>query len=156
MHVTNSPEVTVTAMVIVVVGAIGFMRFLRWVNTAPLHPDPWDEELERAVKQDDAVPVCHHCFSPAPPGQWFCESCGTAVGPYNNWMPYLYVFSQGEVLRNGVTDRVRRSPLTLMGYFLISLNCFLVFAPVFWFLLLRHWRTDSPGRVQATERPTQN
>ena len=53
-------------------------------------------------------------------------------------MPYLNAFSQGEVLRNGVFDRMRASPLILVGYLLVSLKGYLVFAPVYWFFLARN------------------
>lgn len=118
----------------------GVWRLLVWVRSAPVKPDPWDEATEAAVQQEDAVPVCHHCLTPAPAGQWFCERCGNAVGPYNNWMPYIHVFSEGEVFRNGVLDKMRRSPLTIVGYFLASLANYFIFAPIYWFFLFRHWR----------------
>jgi hypothetical protein len=123
-----------------VLAVLGCWRLLVWIKTAPVKPDPWDDATEAAVQAEDAVPVCHHCLTPVPPDQWFCKHCGAAVGPYNNWMPYVHVFSEGEVLRNGVLDRVRRSPITIVGYVLLSLAQYLIFAPVFWFFLFRHWR----------------
>jgi hypothetical protein len=74
------------------------------------------------VQDADAVPICHHCLTQIPPGQWFCETCGTSVGPYNNVMGYLSWFSYGEVLRNGVGARMRASPVVLGGYCLITFN----------------------------------
>jgi|SRR5580765_2086584 len=125
------------------VGVFSFWRLLRWIRSAPVKPDPWDEATEAAVQAEDAVPVCHHCLTPARPDQWFCEHCGCAVGPYNNMMPFLNVFSEGEVFRNGVFAHVRRTPLTVFGYLLGSLANYLIFAPVYWFFLFRHWREDS-------------
>jgi len=151
MHVNDDPEGPVTLLVITVVVIIAFVRFLRWIEDQPLQPEPWNEATERAVHEDEALPVCHRCFTPAPPGQWFCETCGCAVGPYNNWMPYLHVFSQGEVLRNGVTDRIRRNPLTVVGYVLISLSAFQIFAPIYWYFLFRRWKSGSKEGGSATE-----
>ena len=37
-------------------------------------------------------------------------------------MPYVNVFSEGEVLRNGTTSRLRKGLLIPVGYMLISLN----------------------------------
>jgi len=125
---------------------------LGWVRAAPLHPDPWDAATERAVEQAAAPEVCHHCAMPLPAGNWFCEHCGRAVGPYNNLMPYVNAFSEGEVYRCGVSERVRRSPMLIVGYLLISLS-YLIFAPVYWFLLFknifRHPR-------EATALPNEN
>jgi len=105
-------------------------RLITLIKDAPAAADPWDVEVEHGLQQADAVPVCHHCLTEVPPGQWFCESCGGAVGPYNKYMPYVYCFSEGEVFRNGVTDRLPRNTLTVCGYLLLSLNYF-VFAPIY-------------------------
>ncbi len=53
------------------------------------------------------------------------------MGPYNNWMPYLYVFSQGEVLRNGTAGRFRINGVTILGYIFYSFSGFLIFAPIY-------------------------
>ncbi len=52
----------------------------------------------------------------------------------------VYIFSQGEALRTGVAEGVRRSPLVVAGYFLFSLSLFGIFAPVYWFFLLKNLR----------------
>jgi len=122
----------------VILGGLTLGRLVFWVREAPLRPDPWEPEIDEGLRQPEAQPVCHRCFTPQPPGQWFCEHCGSAVGPYNNLMPYVNVFSQGEVFRNGVTDRVRIGPLTVAGYFLASLQSYVVFPPLYWFFLLRN------------------
>ena len=67
-------------------------------------------------------------MTPQEPEAWFCKHCGAAVGPYNNLMPFLNVFSEGEVLRNGITHRFRNRPFIAFGYFLITLGFFLGFA----------------------------
>jgi hypothetical protein len=105
-----------------VIGVAGYLfwRLLAWVRSAPTKPDPWDAEVEKEIEA--APEICPHCSTPQPPTAWFCEHCGRAVGPYNNLMPYIQVFSEGEVLRNGTQDRMRKSPLIVIGYFLISFD----------------------------------
>ena len=134
-------------------------RLVAWIRDAPARPDPWDGEVENQLQT--APEICPHCSTPQPPTAWFCEHCGRAVGPYNNLMPFLYVFSEGEVLRNGTQDRLRKSPLIVIGYFLISFNIFVLAMSLgrssvmvslllllgllgFWFALLKNFcRPDS-------------
>jgi hypothetical protein len=97
-------------------------RLIAWVRSAPLTPDPWDAETEKKIQEPETPEICPHCLTELPPTAWFCQRCGRAVGPYNNWMPYLQVFSEGEVFRNATCDRLRSSPLILIGYFLLSLT----------------------------------
>jgi hypothetical protein len=114
------PNLVVIMFAIVGFIAVGFWRLIVWVRDAPVTPDPWDAETEQQLEA--APEICPHCSTPQPATAWFCEHCGRAVGPYNNLMPYVNVFSEGEVLRNGTHDRLRKSPLILIGYFLISFN----------------------------------
>ncbi len=155
MNGMNTSEMTVVAVALAIVGSIAFWRLLCWVRSSPVHPDPWGEATEQAMEQPDTQEVCHHCSTPLPPGSWFCEHCGRAVGPYNNLMPWVNAFSEGEVFRSGVEEHVRRSPWLLTGYLLISLN-YLIFAPFYWVRLFRNLfhghveATDSPGPPPAT------
>lgn len=104
-----------------------FWRLIVWVRDSPARPDPWETDVAQKLDDPETPETCPHCSTPQPPTAWFCEHCGRAVGPYNNLMPYLQVFSEGEVLRNGTNDRMRKSPLIVIGYFLVSFN-FLVLA----------------------------
>lgn len=97
-------------------------RLIIWVRDAPLTADPWDAEVEKKLQEPETAEICPHCLTELPPTAWFCQRCGRAVGPYNNMMPYLQVFSEGEVLRSATCDRLRSSPLILIGYFLLSLS----------------------------------
>jgi hypothetical protein len=111
-------------------------RALAWWRERP-PPDPWEEELDAAVRHIDATPLCHRCFEPQPPIGWFCHRCGSPVGSYNNWMPYIWIFSLGEVLLSGVGPRARYSMLTIPGYVLVALGEFgpfglIYLARVFW------------------------
>lgn len=136
-------------LVATVVGSFLIYHLVLWVRDSPTKPDPWGSEIEASLHEPNAVPVCHRCFTPCPPRGWFCENCGGAVGPYNNYMPYVRVFSEGEVFRNGVTGRLRTSPLIIAGYFPYSLTAYLMFAPVYWFFLVKNLnqqrKADSSG-----------
>jgi hypothetical protein len=126
------PDRLIGEVALVVLASVFLWRFIR---AGEISPEPWGEEIEKAVQEAEAVEVCHRCFDPVAPGSWFCGHCGGAVGPYNNWMPYIYLFSQGEVLRNGGNDKLPRNALIVIGYLLFSINSYVIFAPVYWFFL---------------------
>jgi hypothetical protein len=128
----------------------GLWRFVVWVREAPTTPDPWDAETEQKLSEPEAQEVCHHCLAPQPPTVWFCAHCGSAVGPYNNLMPYVQVFSEGEVFRNGTSGRFRNRPLILIGYFLITLGTFYFLAPIYLLLLLSNLK-HPPGEPEPAE-----
>jgi hypothetical protein len=139
MNVLTPKESALVWLLLAAGAGLAVRQIVIWLNEPPSSPDPWDTETDKAVRQPDAVPVCHRCLTPQSPCGWFCPTCGSAVGPYNNYMPYVYIFSEGEVLRNGVTDRMRIGLLTGVGYFLVSLD-YLFFAPIYWFFLVRNFR----------------
>jgi ribosomal protein L40E len=127
-------------------------RFIVWIREAPTTPDPWDAETEQKLSEPEAVEVCPRCFSEQPPTAWFCARCGSAVGPYNNLMPYVQIFSEGEVFRNGTSGRFRNRPLILIGYFLVTLGTYPLFAPIYWFSLLLNWKRPSGEPEPAEEQ----
>ena len=135
---TRDPELLIGEVALALVALVGLCRFIVRTGQNPRSPDPWDEEIEKAVHEPDAVEVCHRCFDPVPPAFWFCQHCGCAVGPYNNLMPYVTIFSEGEVLRNGANDKLRQKPLILAGYLLLSLHEYLIFAPIYWIFLFKN------------------
>ncbi len=163
-HLTEPANLGLLMMLVaVVVGGLGIYRLVLWVRAAAPKPDPWGDELERSLQSPEAIPVCHHCFTPCPPRGWFCENCGCAVGPYNNWMPYLYVFSEGEVLRNGVTSRLPINFLTIGGYLLGAMGClalmplFAVLLPFYlWRVFKNLSRPAGEAVQQAVEYPPAN
>jgi len=144
-------EQALAALVILGICAMAVYRFVLWVMEAPRTVDPWGKEIDEVMNRDEAVPVCHHCFTPQLHNGWFCPECGAIVGPYCNYMPYLYIFSEGEVLRAGVTERIGRRPLVVTGYILFSLGMFAIAAPIYWFFLFKNL-TRSPNG-QATPMP---
>ena len=152
MFGTSDPNQMVAGLGVGFLLLAGLWRLIAWVREAPPKSDPWDAEVEHQLEEPEAAEVCHHCLTQQPPNAWFCEHCGSAVGPYNNMMPYLNVFSEGEVLRNGAADRLRKNPLIIAGYLLFSLSVYVVFAPIFWFFLfknLKRSREEKPGEQSA-------
>jgi hypothetical protein len=135
---TLDSEKTVALLGILVICVVVLYRFVVWIMEAPRTIDPWDKEMDEAVNDRAAVPLCHHCLTPQEHNGWFCPECGATVGPYSNYLPYIYVFSQGEVLRAGVRERLRRSWLITVGYVLVSLGMFAFAAPVYWFFLFKN------------------
>jgi hypothetical protein len=133
----------------------GLWRFVTWVREAPIRPDPWDAEVEQKLSEPEAQEICHHCFAPQPPTAWFCARCGSAVGPYNNLMPFVQVFSEGEVFRNGTSGRFRNRPLILIGYFLITLGSFPFLAPVYWLSLILNSKRSPELQEPAEEKNIQ-
>jgi hypothetical protein len=103
-------------------------------------PNPWPDEIEAAVRAPDAIPVCHCCATPCELPVWFCPDCGAAIGPYNNVMPYIYLFSVGEALRSGVGPEAHFTPFRTVAYVVIGLAEYGVFAPLYFIRLYRNYR----------------
>lgn len=135
---SNDPNLSVAGLGVTVLLLAALGQLIRWVRAATPKPDPWGAEVEAALQSEDATPICHRCLTPHSELAWFCGHCGSAVGTYSNLMPFVYVFSQGEVFRNGVTDKFRVSPLLITGYLLYSLISYAIFAPLFWYFFLKN------------------
>ena len=155
MFAVSDPNMIIAGFAVGGLVFAAFWRFIVWIRDAPVKPDPWDAEVEQKVSGPEAVEVCPHCLTEQPPAAWFCKGCGRAVGPYNNLMPYLQIFSEGEVFRNGVSGRFRNRPLILIGYFLITLGTFSFLAPIYWFSLLLNWKRPPGGPKPAGEQNVQ-
>ena len=67
-------------------------------------------------------------------------------------MPFVYLFSQGEVFRAGTVDPIRRTPLMVFGYVLCSLVSYAFFAPFYWYRFFRNLR---PRRTETGDEPAQ-
>jgi len=113
----------------------------RWWRTVG-GPDPWDDDTDHAVREADSVPVCRHCLTPCSDPVWFCPACGRSFGPYNNTMPFLYIFSIGEAMRAGVNRQTRWTPFTRLGFILLGLAEYVLLAPVYFY---RMYRARHPG-----------
>jgi 4-amino-4-deoxy-L-arabinose transferase-like glycosyltransferase len=140
MFTTHDPDLLVGEIALAGLGLALFWRFLAWVRDAPVKPDPWDAETEQKASSPETPAACHRCSIPLKPDAWFCPHCNTAVGPYNNLMPYVQIFSEGEVLRNGSSPHLRNRPLIVIGYFLLTLVFCPFLAPLYWILLAKNLR----------------
>jgi len=134
----SNANLTIGALAIGGFILVGLWRLIVSIRDAPSTPDPWSAEIAASLEQPDATPICHRCLAPHSNQAWFCEHCGSAVGTYNNWMPYVCIFSEGEVFRNGVTDKMRASPLIIIGYLFYSLGNYFIFAPIYWFFFFKN------------------
>src|SRR5438552_17126222 len=111
----------------------GSWRLMQWFLKGPLSPDPWDEQVATEIAKDETPPLCCRCLTPHDSLAHFCPDCGSAVGPYTNWLPYPYLFSVGQILRTGTSDDYKRSPATIIGFFLLGLVEYpVVVAPLYW------------------------
>ncbi len=142
-------EQALLALVLLGFVAAAIYMFVIWLMDARRTPDPWGEEVTNALESDEAVEVCHHCLTPQHHNGWFCPECGATVGNYCNYLPFVYVFSQGEVLRAGVMERLRPRALIVVGYVLLSLATLAVVAPVYWFWLYRNLHRTSEPTAEA-------
>jgi hypothetical protein len=70
--------------------------------------------------------------------------------------PYLYLFSLGEVLREGTSGRVRKSWLTVAGYVILSLAEYVIFAPIYWFFLFRNLSRKEEQQTAESVPPVIN
>ena len=147
MIAASDPNMIIAGFAVGGLALAMFWRFIVWIREAPVRPDPWDAETEQKISESEAREVCPHCSTPQPPDAWFCAHCGRAVGPYNNLMPYVQVFSEGEVFRNGTSGRFRNRPLILLGYFLMTLGTFPILAPIYLLSLLLNWKRP-PGEPE--------
>ena len=113
------------------------------------HPNPWPILIEKAIHDSDAIPVCHRCFTPHG-ARWFCEGCGSAIGPYNNLDPYLYTFSLGESARAGVGGLINFNVFTITGYLL---TIPLYFLPFYLYRLRKNYQHKRYGDIPRQSRP---
>jgi hypothetical protein len=146
---THSNEIQLAVLVILGICAVGVYRAIRWIMEAPRTGDPWGQETEEALETEEAVPLCNHCLAPQQHNGWFCPECGATVGPYANYMPYVYVFAEGAVLRSGVTQRLPRKFFITLGFILVSLGTFAIAAPIYWFFLFRNLRQNRNAGLEA-------
>ncbi len=111
-------------------------------------PDPWSADVAARVNDKAATPLCLNCLFPQGPHAWFCLNCGFPTGEYVVLMPYLQNFVLGEALRRGVMGAPERRCGVQAFFVLYSICEYTVFAPLYWYWMLRRSR----GRPIATEQ----
>ena len=157
-YLTVDPATRVGLLAIAVLLCFGLWMLIRWLFSGPPQPDPWSEEVAAEIAKDDAVPLCHRCLAPHDSQVDFCPDCGAAVGPYTNLLPYPYLFSIGHTLRIGTSGDFRRSPLTIVGFFCLGIAEYALFAPFYWFMLLKGLSTrgqsEPPSDLPPQDAPS--
>jgi len=125
------------AMAAVAVAAV--LTLVTWIRrlASKSTPDPWPQEVDEAVRNREAVPICLSCLYPQRERSWLCPNCGFPAGDFVTLMPYLQNFAIGELFRRGVmgppeTSIGRNALLTLL-----SLGEYGFFAPVYWYWMIR-------------------
>jgi len=133
-------------LIIIIGAAIVISAVARWKWSGPRAAEPWAREIDDALDAPEAVPLCLHCLAPQEHDGWFCPECGATVGLYCNYMPFVSLFSQGEVLRAGVANSLPATPLRVAGYVLLAFSSYAIFAPFYWIALFRGLgRTEQPA-----------
>jgi hypothetical protein len=123
-------------------------QFYRWLVTGPRTPDPWGQEVQNATESPDAVPLCTRCLAPQQHTGWFCPNCGAVVAEGGNCLPFVYLFSIGEGMREAAN---RRGLLTTTGAMLIGL---VTLSPIYCLaFLFRTWKGPSLRATSGSEKP---
>ncbi len=158
IYLKDDPTTVVGVLGIAILLCLVLWRLFRWLFSGPPQPDPWSEEVAAEIAKDDAVPLCHRCLAPHDSQVDFCPDCGAPVGPYTNWLPYPYLFSIGHTLRIGASGDFRRSPLTIAGFLLLGMVEYALFAPVYWFMLLKglsvRCQSEPPSDLPPQDAPS--
>jgi hypothetical protein len=149
----NDREMLVALVATIALGLCGLYVSLRRFFAGPRSPDPWDETVTAQIESPDSDRLCHRCVTPHSDHEHYCPNCGAAVGDYNNLLPFEQLFSEGEVFRNGTTQRFKLTGPIMCGYLLASLAAYAIVAPIYWFFLLRSLVGRAPVAVNGGETP---
>lgn len=150
----RGPETFVAVLAIGGAIAFGIWRGIKSLSQTRATPDPWDEALNTAMTEAEAVPLCHRCLCAHSNGADFCPECGAAVGQYTNWLPFPQLFSIGHELRIGTSGEFRRTPLVVAGFILFSLAEYTLFAPIYWIAFLRRIFRNPPDGPPPESPPS--
>jgi hypothetical protein len=129
------------------VGSVAVYGLIRWIQSAPVRPDPWESETGPPGEEASEHLICPRCLTPHAESRDFCATCGLPVGLCTNLSPYLYIFCLGDALRTGAFGRFPVRLSTIFGYVLLPLCLFVPLAPFYWYRVFKNL-----GRT-ATEPP---
>jgi hypothetical protein len=139
-------EIMLGLVVLLALVFYALVLFLKRVSAGPRSPEPWDAEVAAKLEDSTTTVLCHRCLVPNDPGADFCEQCGAAIGQYTNYLPFPYLFSMGHTLRLGTAGEYKRTPVTILGYILLALEEYLIFAPVYLYQLFRKLPQKPPPK----------
>ena len=139
---TNPVAMTIETLVDCGIVAGVSCGLIHWLKSAGTTPDPWGPDIEEYIRDPQTSALCHRCLIPQADNAWFCPECGSSVGPYNNYMPFVVIFPQGEILRARVTDKFRPSFLILSGFAVYAVIQYAIFAPIYWYFLYQNFRRN--------------
>lgn len=143
-----SPEAKVGVFAIAGLVLVGCLLFIRWLFSGKAGPNPWDEKTEESLHQPDATPLCRRCLEP----HELEARYGLPVDSMVPLSPFHQVFALGDILLTGTQRRFPVNWLTVSGYVLLSLIQYLIFAPFYWFFLLRNVRRLRAEAIQKQPR----
>jgi hypothetical protein len=135
-----------------IVAWLAIQAYRRWMPERPTATETpaVDDTTDVAIEEGELEqPLCLRCLTPYGPTTYFCPHCNAAVGPYNNWMPYLHIYSEGQWLRDGSVAPARSPWLIHLGYGLLSLAVLGPFAPILWIVwsVMRRPAIPAPPRA---------
>ena len=115
-------------------------QLLQWINSGPMSPDPWNEEVAAELERDDCPQLCHRCLTPQDSPLHFCSHCGAIVGIHTCLIPPLYLYPIGDVFRAGVEGTYRPSSFLTIGYFFAAISyAYWVPFPIGLLILFVYW-----------------
>lgn len=147
---------TLVVFVLIGIGAVVAYRLVRWFCAGPVQPEPWSKDVADAMESDHARPLCCHCLEPHSADANFCPDCGAPVGQYTNLLPFPYLFSVGHLLRTGTRGDFKRTPLTMIGFVLLGLVEYSIFAPIYWIRLVFGAKPSLPVSEPSPQAPPPN
>jgi hypothetical protein len=155
-----SPEAEIGIFAIVGLVLFGCWRLARWFFGGKPGPNPWDEKTEESIQRPDATPLCRRCLEPHEESARYCPNCGLPVDSMVTLSPFHQMFALGDVLLTGTQRKFPVNWLTITGYVLLSVIQYLIFAPFYWFLLMRNVRRlkadASDNRITDGDVPDQD
>lgn len=134
---------------------VAIYRLSRWIMECPATSNPWGNEIEESLNRWEALPLCDKCLTPQEHDGWFCPECGSTFGAYCNYLPYVVIFSQGQILRSGTMQPLRKNgPLIMLGYILFAFGTMAALAPVYWIFLCINWVRGATPHNESDQSQT--
>jgi hypothetical protein len=147
----SEEESQMLPLVVSVALVVGIWLLIKWLTGGRVKPEPWGMDVEARLQNEELPPTCPHCSATYSEADYFCPGCGESAGQYNNYSPYLYIFTLGDLLRRGTSERFQANWVTITGYLLLSFCYYTVFAPIYWVMLFINLRRQ--GQEAAAPPP---